>query len=120
MLSVTKWLGDLGGLLGVLSFIYSFSFLFFLRIFGQSMWSPKLPTLTQPYSRMSLDRVTWWVTLGDFASSPLMFSERYLKFGVKMGNLGNLKNHLTQCHPKSPHPETNIKNVHFVLHNHIP
>lgn len=46
MLSVTKGLGDLGGLLGVLSFIYSFFFFFFLRIFGQSMWAPKLPTLT--------------------------------------------------------------------------
>lgn len=46
MLSVTKVLGDLGGLLWGLSFIYSFFFFFFLKIFGQSMWSPKLPTLT--------------------------------------------------------------------------
>lgn len=46
MLSVTKWLGDLGGLLWGLSFIYSFFIFFFLRIFGQSGWSPKLPTLT--------------------------------------------------------------------------
>ena len=46
MLSVTKGLGDLGGLLWGLSFIYSFFSLFFLRIFGQSMGSPKLPTLT--------------------------------------------------------------------------
>ena len=69
---------------------------------------------------MSLDRVTWWVTLGDFASSPLMFPERYLKFGVKIGNLGDLGEVFFLGHPKSPHLETNIKNVHLVLHNHVP
>ena len=46
MLSVTKGLGNLGELIWDLSFIYSFFFFFFLRIFGQSRWSPKLPTLT--------------------------------------------------------------------------
>lgn len=72
---------------------------------------------------MALDRVTWWVTLGDFDSSPLMFPERYLKFGVKMGDLGDLgdiREVVFLSHPKSPHLETNIKNVHLVLHDHGP